>query len=444
MTGVTGISVNAAEGAVKAASFLPVGLTPFHGMLLLFVAVLSVRAFVPPRPFVPASQTQPAKRKRKARIGLRGTVQMLVGQGQPQASTPKAAPQSHKLLQVAFTALLDEVIVFDPDSFRVSFMNSRAEARVVGMGLKKTRVRFPDLLPAANREAVTEAIRNLRRSELDSVVFELNSAGVPLELTLKLIREDGAEDCLMAIFRDISGRISEAKAQSDYVATLSHEMRTPLTSIKGAMDLIASGHMGALSGNAAATLGVAQRNVDRLLRLTNDILDLEKLDAGKMQCDFEEVRIGMLVENAIEEIQGYARKFDVSIRAEMRCQDCRAYADPTRLAQVLANLLSNAIKFSQPQTEVGALVHEVGGNIRVSVVDHGPGIPENLQADLFVPYSQGPQVQRKVAGTGLGLSIAKRIVEAHGGSIGFVSEPGQGSTFYFDLPKAGCADEVAA
>ena len=444
MSGVTGVSVDVADGAVQAASVLPVGLTPFHGVLLLFVAVLSVRAFVQPRPFVAASQQQPAKRKRKVRGGLRGAVQMLTGHSQPQLPAPKAEPQSHKLLEVAFTALLDEVFVFDPETSRVSFMNARAEARVAGLGLKKTRVRFPDLLPAANRAAVTGAIRNLRHSALDSVVFELTSAGAPLELTLKLIREDGADDCFMAVLRDISGRVSEARAQSDYVATLSHEMRTPLTSIKGAMDLIASGQMGALSGNAAATLGVAQRNVDRLLRLTNDILDLEKLDAGKMQCDFEEVRMGLLVEGAIEEIQDYARKFDVSIRAEMRCQDCRAYADPMRLSQVMANLLSNAIKFSQPQTEVCASVCEMDGNIRVSVVDHGPGIPENIQADLFMPYSQGPQVQRKVASTGLGLSIAKKIVEAHGGSIGFESEPGQGATFYFELPKAGFTGDVAA
>ena len=441
MAGLTSAGMDVANGAVQTASLLPGGLSPFHGILLLFVAVFSVRAFVQPRPFVPVSKPEHAQRHR---IGLRGAMHMLTGQSAKAAPDMKSAPQSHKLLQGAFTALLDEVFVFDPKSLRVSFMNARAEARVAALGLQKTRVRFPDLLPMEKRQAVTDAIRKLRRSGLDSVMFELKSNEVPLELTLKLIREDGTDDCFVAILRDVSSRINQAKAQSDYIATLSHEMRTPLTSIKGAMDLIASGKMGELSGNAVATLGVAQRNVDRLLRLTNDILDLEKIDAGQMHCNFQDVRMGMLLGHAVEEIQGYARKFEVSIRSEVRCQDCRVYADPVRLSQVMANLLSNAIKFSEPQSEVCTCLSEVNGHVRVSVVDHGPGIPENLQSDLFKPYLQGPQIQRKVASTGLGLSIAKKIIEAHGGLIGFKSEPGHGTMFYFDLPKAGLVDEIAA
>ena len=444
MAGLASVGGTVAEGVIHTASLLPGGLTPFHGILLLFVAVLSVRAFVQPRPFMPVSKTPPVQRSHMRRSGLRGTVQMLTGQPDQAVSDVKPALQSHKLLQGAFTALLDEVFVFDPKSLRVSFMNARAQTRVAGLGLQKGTVRFPDLLPPEKRQAVTDAIRKLRRSGMDSVMFEMKSHDVPLELTLKLIREDGAEDCFMAILRDISSRVNEAKAQSDYIATLSHEMRTPLTSIKGAMDMIASGKMGEISGHAAATLGVAQRNVDRLLRLTNDILDLEKMDAGQLQCDFQEVRMGLLLEHAVEEMQDYARKFDVSIRGKVQCKDCRVYADPVRLSQVMANLLSNAIKFSNPQSEVSTCLSEVNGHIRVSVVDHGPGIPENLQAELFKPYLQGPQIQRKVASTGLGLSIAKKIIEAHGGLIGFESEPGHGATFYFDLPKAGLVEDIAA
>lgn len=442
---VESMNVHAVEGAVNAATVLPVGLTPTSGVLLLFAAVLSVRAFVPPRPF---PQQPAAKRKSKSRSGGIGrTMQMLTGTAsrpvEPAPAKP-SAPQSTKLLQGAFTALLDEVYVFDPENYSVSFMNSKAEKRVKTAGLKKSRARFPDILPERNRQIVIEAARNLRRSSLDSIVFELTSDDTPLELTLKLIREDGEDEYFMAILRDMSTRVNEARAQSDYVATLSHEMRTPLTSIKGAVDLIASGKMGELSGGAAATLGVAQRNVERLLRLTNDILDLEKMDAGKMRCDFEPVSLAQLAQEAAQDILGYARQFDVVVRVESTVDQADVLGDRARLMQVMANLLSNAIKYSTPQEEVLIRLQVVGPNLRVSVVDTGPGIPENLQSDLFEPYAQGPQVQRKVASSGLGLSIAKRIVEAHSGSIGFDSVPGQGTIFYFDIPRLDETDEAAA
>lgn len=445
MTIVESMNVHAVEGAVHAATVLPAGITPTSGVLLLFAAVLSVRAFVPPRPF---PQQASAKRKSKPRKGGIGrTVQMLTGTESRPAETAPAkpsAPQSTKLLQGAFTALLDEVYVFDPENHAVSFMNSKAEKRVKAAGLKKSRVRFPDLLPDRNRKIVIEAARNLRRSSLDSIVFELTSDETPLELTLKLIREDGEDEYFMAILRDVSTRVNEARAQADYVATLSHEMRTPLTSIKGAVDLIASGKMGELSGGAAATLGVAQRNVERLLRLTNDILDLEKMDAGMMRCDLEPVSLAQLVQESAQDILGYARQFDVAVRVDNAADQAEVLGDRARLMQVMANLLSNAIKFSTPQAEVVVRLQALGPNLRVSVVDSGPGIPENLQLDLFERYAQGPQVQRKVASSGLGLSIAKRIVEAHSGSIGFESAPGQGAIFYFDIPRLDETDEAAA
>lgn len=440
---VEAINVEATEGAVRAAASLPMGLTPFNGLLLLIVALLAVRAFVQPRPFVAEGAKQPAQPP----LPRLNDTMTLLADPQPPAEAPAkpTASGTTRLLQGAFTALLDEVFVFSPNDFSVSFMNAKAQKRVADLGLSKDKVRFPDILPATNRQIIVEAARNLMRSSLDSIVFELNAADAPCELTMKLIREDKDKVYFMAILRDISGRVNEARAQSDYVATLSHEMRTPLTSIKGAVELIASGKMGELSGGAAATLGVAQRNVDRLLRLTNDILDLQKMDAGQMRCDFEPVSLSSLVRDGAQDIQGYARQFDVSIRVTAELADGgMVLADRTRLMQVLANLLSNAIKHSAPRDEVVILARDMDRHIRVAVVDHGPGIPEKLRNSLFEPYQQGPQVQRKVASTGLGLSIAKRIVEAHSGSIGFDSEAGDGAVFYFDIPKLGSLDEVAA
>jgi len=454
------VSVSATEKVAQVASTFPAGITPFNGGLLLVATVLAVRAFVPPRPLPQPENTAQAARENKRRSRRRGlsrlsnTVQMLTGLQQrpapvaaPAQSAPPytAPPQSTRLLQGAFTALLDEVFVFDPKTLAISFMNSKAEKRVKSMGLKKTKVSFPNLLPEGNRSVILEAARNLQHSSLDTIVFELASDESPIELTLKLIREKDEPEYFMAIMRDVSGRVTEARAQSEYVATLSHEMRTPLTSIKGAVDLIASGKLGDLSGGAAMTLGVAQRNVDRLLRLTNDILDLEKMDAGKMHCMLEPVALTALVTEAAQDIQEYARQFDVSVNVEAGdMDDSSVLADRTRLLQVMANLLSNAIKHSAPQDEVCVRVEDQGGQFRVSVVDCGPGIPDTVEHDLFEPFLQGPQVQRKVASTGLGLSIAKRIVEAHSGTIGYESVPDQGATFFFEIPKLDTAEEEAA
>lgn len=447
---------------LEVASILPTGFTPFNGILLVCVAALAVRAFVQPRPFVVEAQ-------RKERIGgqflnrriadcqtadcqLKQAVQVLTNPSKKSelslgetVGTAEMVPQkSHKLLQVAFTALLDEVFVFSPDTLKISFMNAKAEMRIDGHGLEKSELVFSDLLPEENRQVVIEAARNLQQSGLDSIVFELSLDETLTELTLKLIRETGDDDFFMAILRDLSGRDEQAKVQSGYIATLSHEMRTPLTSIKGAVDLVASERLGELPAGAVTTLNVAQRNVDRLLRLTNDILDLEKMDAGKMHVDFESLSIEELIQDAVLEIHGYAREFDVAVSVDVRCDAVYFMGDRARLLQVMANLLSNAIKHSEPQTAVVVRVEDNTEDVRVSVIDQGPGIPHHLRADLFEPYLQGPQVQSKVASTGLGLSIAKRIVEAHRGSIGVLSEEGEGSSFYFSIPKLNASDEAAA
>jgi signal transduction histidine kinase len=435
------VVLEANGSALEMASILPAGLTPFNGVLLLFVAVLAVRAFVQPRPFVEGAARKGGLHMPRG-LGnerdLRNTVRVLSDPVTPKTTPdlpPAPQPKSHKLLQVAFTALLDEVLVFSPQTLEISFMNAKAEARVDDQGLSRDGLKFPDILPTDNRQVVVEAARNLQRSGLDSIVFELPLDGSLTELTLKLVREAENEDFFMAILRDISGRENDAKAQAGYIATLSHEMRTPLTSIKGAVDLVTSGRLGGLPAGAVTTLNVAQRNVDRLLRLTNDILDLEKMDAGKMRVEMEPLPARDLVTEAVQDIQGYAREFDVSVSVDLLAEGGQVMADRARLLQVMANLLSNAIKYSPPGGQVIVRVEQSGDDICVSVQDNGPGVPDHLRSELFEPYHQGPQVQNKVASTGLGLTIAKRIVEAHNGAIGVVSEAGEGSRFYFSIPK---------
>lgn len=442
------------SGLIDAAMLLTSGMTPLHSFLMIFFLLLGVRAFVNPRPFstVPAAKRALANRSSPAvTIGkLKNTIQVLATPGgalqrvTERDGAEEKSPKSQKLLHVAFTALLDEVLVFSPETFKLHFMNSKAEARLAKMKVKRKRAIFTDILPKESRQVVIEAARNLQKSGLESVAFELSVGGVMTELTLKLIREGGEADYFMAVLRDISTNEPDAKARSGYIATLSHEMRTPLTSIKGAVDLVASGRLGDLPTGALDTLNVAKRNVDRLLNLTNEILDLEKMDTGNLQVEFEAIDIGDLVQEAAQEINGYAREFDVRIVVENLIEDCRIQADRSRLLQVMANLLSNAIKYSDPASVVTIRVEEIAENIRVTVDDEGPGIPEHLQSDLFEPYTQGPQVQSKVASTGLGLSIAKRIVEAHDGEIGVTSIPGKGARFYFLIPKVAKSAEVAA
>jgi len=247
---------------------------------------------------------------------------------------------------------------------------------------------------------------------------------------------DGQERQVYATGHDITELKAIDRMKDEFVSTVSHELRTPLTSIKGALGLMRTKMFGAPPPHMSTILEIADKNCDRLVLLINDILDIEKIEAGKMDFNFDSVDIAATVRNAAVANQTYADQFGVTLAIESSLDHARIRADEGRIMQVLANLLSNAAKFSPDGGKVGIRVERRGRMVRVSVEDHGPGIPEDFRPRIFEKFSQlDSSDRRKVSGTGLGLNIARTIVERHGGRIDFDTTLGQGATFYFDIPE---------
>lgn len=204
------------------------------------------------------------------------------------------------------------------------------------------------------------------------------------------------------------------------------------------LELIARSAPGALPPSIKAMIDMACRSSERLKRLVNDILDIQKLEAGDLGAPRKPMELMPVVEEAIIAGRAYAEQFGVHYVLESKLPGAKVKADNDRLIQVLTNLLANAARFSPSgaKVEVGVCRHD--GAIRVAITDHGPGIPEGFREDVFQPFAQAePSLEdaRHKDSAGLGLSIAKAIVEGFGGQIGFDSEPNVATTFYFDVPE---------
>jgi signal transduction histidine kinase len=223
-------------------------------------------------------------------------------------------------------------------------------------------------------------------------------------------------------------------AKTEFLATVSHELRTPLTSIKGGLEMINSGALGELPKKMSRPLEIAVKNTRKLASLVDDLLLLQSAESGKLSLKFESIDIGELVAETVEHFMPYAESAKVAIRVASKQNGSLVRCDANRIEQVITNLLSNAAKFSNVQGDITISIENMGENIRVLVADNGIGIPNGSEAKIFEEFGQlDSSDTRKFQGTGLGLNISKRIVEAHGGQIGYTSKLGEGSTFFFDL-----------
>lgn len=239
-----------------------------------------------------------------------------------------------------------------------------------------------------------------------------------------------------SIVQDISSYKQLEKMKSELVAVVSHELRTPLTSVVGALGLVKrrlakEGEV----GRYGELFDIAYNNCFRLNMLVNDLLDMEKLMAGKMTFKIVPVYLQALLQQAVQDNRGYAEQYQVRMTlGAMNAQWCIA-VDTLRFQQIMSNLLSNAIKYSPIEGEIEIGAQQVGDSVRISVRDHGPGIPLDYHNQLFQKFSQADSsTTRKKEGTGLGLAITRDLVERMDGAIGFDSVPGQGACFYITFP----------
>lgn len=267
----------------------------------------------------------------------------------------------------------------------------------------------------------------------------------PVELSLFEFRSPAGRRYAGSI-QDISQRREVDRLKKEFVSTVSHELRTPLTSIRGSLGLLQGGVAGEMPAQARALVDIALKNSERLVRLINDILDMEKIEAGRMAFDLRDSDLAALLHQAVEANRGFAHQYGQTIALETPPAHgtLLVRVDVDRFQQVVTNLLSNAIKFSPENGTVSLRAEPSGRRVRVSVTDRGPGIPEAFRSKIFGKFAQADSSDtRKKGGTGLGLSIAKAIVEKMGGSMDFTTEEGKGTTFFFDLPLLAPADSTS-
>jgi PAS domain S-box-containing protein len=255
----------------------------------------------------------------------------------------------------------------------------------------------------------------------------------PIEVGLNPIRS-GNRIFTLAVIVDITERKRQEWLKDEFVSTVSHELRTPLTSIFSSLGLLMGNAAGSLPDPVRRLISIAHANSQRLVRLVDDILDIEKLESGQVTFNFRAVDLRSLVEQTIEANRGFAENHRVRIRLVAAVAG-EVRADPDRLAQVVTNLLSNAIKFSPPDQDVSIAIERGGDVLRVSVRDHGRGIPLEFRPRVFEKFAQaGAPNERQKSGTGLGLSIVKQIVDRLDGKVTFEDAAGGGTVFHVALP----------
>ena len=346
-------------------------------------------------------------------------------------------------IQTILEAAQDPFIGMDLEG-RITDWNTQAEVvfgwkREEILGKSAAQTLLPPRYAVALEAALAEYLATGRSEMLDRpverVMIDRHGREIPVEIKVGLV-SSGNQRFFSAFVHDITRRREVERLKDEFVSTVSHELRTPLTAIYGSLNLVNTGMAGELPPDAKELIGISHDSTERLIRLVNDILDVEKIASGKVE--YRRVRQPMrpLVEQAMRDTQAYAD--DLGIRMFLvDGADAEAEVDGDRIVQVCVNLLSNAIKFSPPGGTVEVALDRVGGSVRVSVADHGDGIAPEFGARLFERFAQADATDRRTkGGTGLGLNICRSIVQAHGGTIAFESRPGVRTEFFFELPLA--------
>jgi PAS domain S-box-containing protein len=267
----------------------------------------------------------------------------------------------------------------------------------------------------------------------EDTIYRTDGSPLPTEYFFTPILDHGRFSGSVLSFRDISQRYALDRLKDEFISTVSHELRTPLTSIRGALGLLSSGILGELNEKAANLLRIATSNSDRLVRLINDILDLERIQSGRAPIAFRPIQLSQVVHQAIDGMQPVADAAGVQLIHDTT--QVEISGDPDRLLQVMTNLLSNAVKFSPPNSTVSVMMRPGSAGVTLSVIDQGRGIPADKLESIFGRFQQvDASDSRQKGGSGLGLAICRTIVQQHSGRVWAERNPVRGSTFRIFLP----------
>jgi PAS domain S-box-containing protein len=345
-----------------------------------------------------------------------------------------------EIFRLAVDACPGGIVMIDAGA-KIAVVNAEAE-QMFGYRSNELIGRSVDMLvPERLRPQYVRFLQQLdirsdgRRIALRRDLFGLRKDGseFPAEVGLNPLRTREGPMVLCVVV-DISERMQMERLKDEFVSTVSHELRTPLTSIAASLGLLSGAAHIELPATAKRLITIAHSNSERLVRLINDILDIEKIESGNVSFDLERVEVVTLVAQTIEANRALAEGCGVRLRLdEAGTHEVRA--DPDRLMQVVTNLLSNAIKFSPRGAEVVVSIASCNDKVRISVRDHGAGIPDSFRPHVFEKFAQADATAaRPKGGSGLGLSIVKQIVLRLEGEVGFLDAPGGGTIFYLELP----------
>jgi PAS domain S-box-containing protein len=329
---------------------------------------------------------------------------------------------------------------------RPTFLNP-AGARMLGITLSDLEAKsihetihhsYADGTPWPEADcANTQAMRRGESfATVNDTFWRRDGTSFPVEYSsTSIFDEDGSQRGAVVMFRDVTERRAIEQLKSEFVSTVSHELRTPLTSIRGALGLLSSGLLGPIAEKGQRMLEIAVSNTDRLVRLINDILDLERMESGKVELVRGPVDANAVMVQALEGVQSMADQ--AGVRLVIVPATGALWGDSDRIIQTLTNLLGNAIKFSPPDTTVTLSGAAREADFVFSVADQGRGVPEQKLETIFERFSQvDASDSRDKGGSGLGLAICQSIVHAHGGRIWAEKNDPAGSRFQFTIPLA--------
>lgn len=375
-------------------------------------------------------------------IGNAEVYRLISEQAQEMGQMLRRQQEEGTRSQAILTSIADGVVVNDTEG-RVILVNPVAE-RILGVSaddlLGEDLRRFFSFLDTKEEQEAVAAIETL----LDTQHLEVTKT-FKMRLTVgdRIIHTSMSpvltqrSDFLgvVTVLRDITKEVEADRAKSEFVSTVSHELRTPMTSIKGYTELVYAGAAGPINESQRRFLGIIKNNTDRLTALINDLLDISRVETGRVRFEAKPLQIGKVVADVINALSGQAETNDQTLTYEVVGGLPDIMGDRDRLNQVLTNLIGNAIHYTPQGGQVEVQVYPVAGAVRVDVRDTGIGIDPQDMARIFERFyrSDNPLVQEQ-RGTGLGLSIVKMFIEMHGGRVWVASTPEKGSTFTFILP----------
>jgi two-component system, NtrC family, sensor histidine kinase KinB len=338
---------------------------------------------------------------------------------------------ARQMTEITFSALPDPIFALTSDG-RIDFTNPAAKQFLHHIGQK-------DGLPPSVQSEVDRVFKGapdfLPTSFERVVVFRVEDHEVfMLPRVIGMRDEAGNIFGAAVILQDVTRLRLLDEVKSNLVSTVSHELKTPLTSIRMGLHLLLEERIGALNAKQTELLLAAREDSERLLRMINDLLDLAKLESGKAGLPGQVVEPQELVESAADDLRALVESRGSRLITEIAPNLSKVSVDARQIGHVFSNFVSNAVKHTKAGEEIVLRATNQGGNVRFSVIDQGPGIPQQYQARLFDRFFRVPGAE--ITGAGLGLAIAKEIVLAQGGTIGVKSIPGEGCEFYFDLPPA--------